>query len=47
MNKLSDYEMKKIDGGGINVGAFALIAGGVTMIIGILDGFFRPMGCRE
>ena len=47
MNKLSNEEMKKIDGGGINIGAIALITGGITMLIGVLDGFFRPFGCRE
>ena len=47
MNKLSNEQMKKISGGGINAGAIALIAGGISMLIGVLDGFLRPMGCNE
>ena len=47
MKKLSKDEMKNISGGGISISAVALIAGGITMLIGALDGFFRPLGCRE
>lgn len=47
MNRLTDKEMMNITGGGISVGICALIAAGVTFVTGIIDGFLRPLGCRE
>lgn len=47
MKKLTDREMMDITGGGINIGLCAMIAAGVTFITGLIDGFLRPLGCRE
>lgn len=42
--KLKDEELKKINGGS---GAAVLgIAGGILLIIGILDGIVRPFSCK-
>lgn len=46
MNNITDNELKKIDGGGVNVGAIFGIAAGVTFLIGIIDGLFRPLKCN-
>lgn len=47
MRKLSNDEMKSINGGGVSIGLIAAIVAGITFITGILDGILRPMGCRE
>lgn len=46
MKNLNDNELMKINGGGINLGIVALVAGGITFIIGIFDGIVRPLKCR-
>ena len=47
MRSLNNNEMKGITGGGVSVGVVAAIVAGLTFITGVLDGLFRPMGCRE
>lgn len=47
MNILTKEEMQKIDGGGISFAAIGLIAAGITFVTGVIDGFLRPLGCRE
>lgn len=46
MKNIIDNELKKIDGGGVNIGAIFGIAAGVTFIIGVIDGLFRPLRCN-
>lgn len=46
MNNLEEKELKSINGGAISFGASLLIGGIVTFIIGIIDGFVRPLRCR-
>ena len=46
MKKLNDEELMKINGGGINFGVVALVAGALTLIVGIFDGIVRPLKCR-
>ena len=46
MMKLDDEEMKKISGGSISASAWALIAGIVSFLGGLLDGYTRPFRCR-
>ena len=46
MKNITDNELKKIDGGGVNFGAIFGIAAGVTFIIGVIDGLFRPLRCN-
>lgn len=46
MKVLSRSEMKSIKGGGISATAWAVIAGVISFISGIFDGFTRPYKCR-
>lgn len=43
---LSDKDMKNINGGAIKWGIMAVISVAVSLIAGILDGYFRPMKCN-
>ncbi len=46
MNYLSDYELTKINGGAIRIGAVgAVIGAGVVFIIGLISGLTRPYSC--
>lgn len=38
MKNLTKEEMKKIDGGGINIGLWIGIGAGVSFLIGLIDG---------
>ena len=44
--KLEDKELKQITGGGISFGTGLLIGAGVTFLIGLIDGYIRPLACR-
>ena len=46
MKSLTDNEMKKIDGGGINIGLMVGIGAGVSFLIGLIDGLIRPLKCN-
>lgn len=46
MKQLNDNELKTINGGGFSIGAIFAIGGLVTFIIGILDGYVRPLKCN-
>jgi len=46
MEKLNDNELLNISGGAISFGVFAAIAGTITFLIGVIDGFTRPLKCR-
>lgn len=46
MKKLTDDELLNINGG-INVGAALITAGIVVFVIGIIDGFTRPLSCHS
>ena len=43
---LTTEEMKKIDGGGINIGLWIGIGAGVSFLIGLIDGIIRPLKCN-
>lgn len=45
MIKLTEQETKKLSGGLSLFGGFSLVGLGI-FIIGILDGFTRPLACR-
>lgn len=45
MIALNDKELQAIRGG-ISGWAIAGIAGGIAFLIGLLDGFVRPLKCR-
>ena len=46
MQKLNELEMKQIKAGALSAGVWALIAAGVAVFAGFLDGFTRPLKCR-
>lgn len=43
---LTEKEMVNITGGGINWTLLSLLAAGLTLIAGILDGYLRPLRCN-
>lgn len=46
MEKISKTELKNINGGGISFGAGLAIGAGITFLIGLIDGYIRPLACR-
>lgn len=46
MKKINKKEMMSINGGGVNLGFWALIGSGVVFLIGLVDGFVRPLKCN-
>lgn len=44
MEKISNNELKQINGGGFGLGL--LIGGLATFVIGVIDGFVNPLKCR-
>ena len=46
MNKLSNNELREINGGGHFVLGL-LLAGGITFLIGVIDGYVRPLSCNQ
>ena len=47
MKELKKEELKEINGGGFSWGLASLIAAGATFIIGVIDGYVRPLACRK
>lgn len=46
MKRLNEEEMKKIVGGGMSATAWAVIAGLISFVSGLFDGYTRPYKCR-
>lgn len=46
MKKINKKEMMSINGGRVNLGFWALIGSGVVFLIGLVDGFVRPLKCN-
>jgi len=44
VQEITKNELKQIKGGGVGVGI--LIAAGVVFIIGVIDGYVRPLKCN-
>ena len=44
MEELKENELKKISGGGLGIGL--LIGAGVIFLIGVIDGYIRPLKCN-
>ena len=47
MVKLNQNELLKVNGGAISFGAGCLIVGGTVFIIGVIDGYVRPLKCNK
>ena len=45
--ELTKEELKQINGGGISFGVLAGIGAGLMFIIGVVDGYVRPLKCRK
>ena len=46
MKTLEEKELKQIVGG-FSFGLGAVIGAGITFLIGLIDGFVRPLGCNK
>lgn len=46
MTEIKEEEMMNIKGGGISLVAIGAIYAAVTFVIGIIDGFTRPLKCN-
>ena len=46
MKNLNDKELMTVEGGAIKIGAIVGIAAGITFVIGLIDGLFRPLKCN-
>lgn len=46
MNKLENKELKNIYGGGFSWGLAAIFGAGITFLIGVIDGYIRPLACN-
>lgn len=44
MNELNRQELKQIQGGGLGIGL--LIGAGIIFLIGVIDGYVRPLKCH-
>ncbi len=45
MKELNDKELMTINGG-FSFGLGLIIGGGITFLIGVIDGFVRPLKCN-
>ncbi len=46
MIEINEEEAKEIKGGGISLVAVGAIYAAVTFVIGVIDGFTRPLKCN-
>ncbi len=46
MKQLQKNELIKIKGGAFGLKAGALLIGGIVFIIGVIDGYMRPLRCN-
>ena len=46
MKNINDKELMSIEGGAIKLGIAFGIAAGVTFLIGVIDGVWRPLKCN-
>jgi class IIb bacteriocin, lactobin A/cerein 7B family len=46
MKELTKDELNNINGGGISLGTLALVSLGIAFIVGVVDGYLRPLKCH-
>lgn len=44
---MSNEELQNVYGGAVKWAALGIISTAVTFIIGLVDGYFRPLKCRN
>jgi lactobin A/cerein 7B family class IIb bacteriocin len=47
MESLSQRELENINGGGIGIGIILGLGTLITFILGVIDGYVRPLPCRK
>ena len=47
MTELKKEELKQISGGGISFAAGVMIVGALIFLIGVIDGYTRPLRCNS
>lgn len=45
--EIQENELYNITGGAIKYGVWAIAGGLITLIVGIIDGFLRPLSCNK
>lgn len=45
--EITKEELKQINGGAFHLGIGLGIAAGITFLIGVIDGYVRPLACRK
>lgn len=43
---LSKKELLQVQGGGISMGILTLIGAGIVFLVGVVDGYVRPLKCN-
>ncbi len=46
MNIMNKEELMKINGGGFSLSAGLIFGGILTFLIGLFDGYVRPLACK-
>lgn len=46
MKELNKQELLECSGGGFSLGLGLAIAGGIIFLIGVIDGYIRPLACH-
>lgn len=47
ISELNSNDLKNIEGGVVSPWAIIGIGAGIVFLIGVLDGFFRPLKCNK
>lgn len=44
---IENEELKEISGGGLKYGIAAIVGGILTFLVGVVDGYLRPLSCNK
>lgn len=45
--ELTTIELTNIQGGATKIGVYIVIGGLITLVVGIIDGYLRPLKCNK
>jgi lactobin A/cerein 7B family class IIb bacteriocin len=45
--KLTNKQLQDVKGGSVTLGVGLMIIAGIVFIIGVIDGYVRPLPCRK